>query len=87
MILVNTLADLAIKYFSERNFKLFIKALLTLKEEVIKLDPESLDDGMVDLVMDEALFDWALESYNKEPSDYDWQAATVVYADLQFILN
>lgn len=87
MNLVNTLADLAIKYFSERNFKLFIKALLILKEEVIKLAPSTLDVGMVDLVMDESLFEWAEGIAGKEPSDYDWEAATVIAADLQSILN
>ncbi len=87
MNLANTLADLAIKYFSERNFKLFIKALLTLKEEVIKLDPGNLDPGMVDLVMDQNMWDWTIEAANREPTDYDWEAATVIAADLQSILN
>lgn len=87
MSLVNTIADLAIKYFSERNFKLFIKALLTLKEEVIKLDPEILDPNMVDLVMDENMWSWAEEIAGKEPSDYDWEAATIIVADINSILN
>jgi len=84
---INLLAELAIKYFSEKNFKLFIKALLTLKEEVIKLDPAKLDVGLVDLIMDENLFDWAEGAASKQPSDYDWEAATVITLDLQDILK
>ena len=84
---INLIANIVIKYFDEKNFQLFIKALLTLKDEVIKYDPAELDPGMVDLVMDEAVFDWALENYNKEPSDYNWEAASIVVADLRDILK
>lgn len=87
MNIVNTLADLTIKYFTERNFKLFIKALLTLKEEVIKLDPEKLDPGMVDLTMDENMWMWAEDAASKNPSEYDWEAAMIISADLQSIIN
>lgn len=87
MNIINTLAELAVKYFSERNFKLFIKALLTLKEETIKLDPEVLNPNMVDLVMDESMFEWAEGIAGKEPSEYDWEAAMIISADLQSILN
>jgi hypothetical protein len=79
--------DIIIKYFSEKNFKLFIKGLLTLKEEVIKLDPENLEPGLVDLIMDENMFEWAEGIAGKNPSDYDWEAATVIAADLQDILK
>ena len=84
---INLLAELAIKFFSERNFKLFIKTLLTLKEEVIKLDPEVLEVGLVDLVMDENMWDWVSEASSREPTEYDWEAAAVITADLQDILN
>lgn len=84
---INLLAELAIKYFSEKSFKLFIKALLTLKEEVIKLDPEVLDVGLVDLVMDENMWDWISGAVGREPTEYDWEAAAVIAADLQNILQ
>lgn len=84
---INLLIELAIKYFSERNFKLFLKALLTLKEEVIKLKPEKLSAELVDFVMDENVWEWAEGIAGKTPSEYDWEAATVIAADLQDILK
>ena len=84
---INLLIELCIKFFSEQNFKGFIKSLLTLKAEVIKVDPEKLNDGLVDLIMDENCIDWAVSSIDRAPTDYDWEAARLIALDLQEILN
>lgn len=84
---IRLMSELVIKYFTEKNFKLFIKALLTLKEIVISMDPSTLDVGMVDLIMDENMFDWVVEAASRVPSENDWNAATYIAADLQDILK
>ena len=84
---INLMIELCIKFFSEENFKGFIKALLTLRSEVIKLDPEKIDIGLVDLIMDEEMGNWAISSIDRIPTDYDWEAARLISLELKDILT
>lgn len=77
-----------LKYFRENNFKLFIKELLTLQEEMIKVNPEDMHSRLVDFGMDEDMWnDWVISSIDKDPTQYDWTAAEYIAKDLQEVLN
>jgi hypothetical protein len=86
MTKINLMIELCIKFFSEQNFKGFIKSLLTLRSEVIKLNPENIDVGLVDLIMDEEMGSWAISAMDRSPTDYDWEAARLISLELQDIL-
>ena len=76
-----------IKAFEHQNFLLFIKHLLTLRDEVVKVDPENTDPGLVDLIMDENAISWAISSIGRAPIENDWIAAGYIAADLKEILE
>lgn len=76
-----------LKYFRENNFKLFIKELLTLQEEMIKVNPEDMHSRLVDFGMDEDMFAWGISAIDKIPTEYDWTAAEYIAKDLQEVLN
>lgn len=85
---IKSTIEYILKTFLEKNFKLFIKALLTLREEIIKVDPEQMNPALVDFGMDQEMFEgWAISSIDKEPSEYNWEAAGFIIRDLQDILN
>lgn len=86
MTKINLMMELCIKFFSEQNFKGFIKTLLTLRSEVIKINPEDVDVGLVDLMMDEEMNNWAISGMDRTPTDYDWEAARLISLELQDIL-
>ncbi len=73
----------ALKAFESNNFELFIKELLTFRTEVLKIDPALLDLGLVDLIMDENVWIWAISAISREPTDFDWEAAGFIAADLK----
>ncbi len=80
--------ELILKAFTESNFKVFIKELLTLQKELIKVDPEHMEPRLVDFGMDEDMWnDWVISSIDKDPTQYDWEAAGYIAKDLQEILQ
>ena len=76
-----------LKAFTESNFKEFIKQVLTLREELIKIDPEHMEPRLVDFGMDEDMFDWAISAIDRDATEYDWVAAGYIAKDLQEILQ
>lgn len=78
---------LILKAFTEANFKEFIKQLLTLQEEMTKVDPENMDPRLVDFGMDQDMFDWGISAMDKDPTEYDWEAAGYIAKDLQEIIQ
>lgn len=74
--------DLILKEFQMGNFQGFIKNLLTLRTLVLKKNPEDLDLGLVDLIMDENCFDWVVSVVDRTPTDFDWEAAKYIAEDL-----
>lgn len=81
-VIKNTTENI-LKDFGNKNFKLFIKDLLTLRTEVLKTNPEGLELGLVDLIMDDSVFDWLISAMDREPTEYDWEAAGFVARDLK----
>jgi len=77
--------NLIIKSYDNKNFQQFIKELLTLREEIIKFDPEDLDPSLVDFNMDENMYDWTISGIGREPTKYDWEAAEIITANLRDI--
>lgn len=80
---IKSAMESVLKYFTDSNFKGFIKSLLTLRTEVLKVDPGSLELNLVDLVMDDNAYDWVVSALDKEPTEFDWEAAGYIASDLQ----
>lgn len=68
------------------NFNDFIKNLLLLRETVAEVDPEILDISFVDFMMDNNMWSWVMSSLNREPTDFDKEAAKYVVNDLKNIV-
>ncbi len=87
MEILKHIIDKTIKLYQEGKISEFINHLLLLKNEVAKYEPEKMSLDLVDFLMDESMFDWVLQSFNKAPTDFDWEAASFVVEDLKDILN
>ncbi len=79
--------ELTLKDFTNSDFKAFITNLLTLQQELIKVDPEELDPGLIDFGMDQNMWDYATSAIDREPTEYDWEAAGYIASDLKEILD
>ena len=84
---IKNICENIVKAFTETNFKEFIGQLLTFRDEVIKHDPQEMDPGIVDLAMDENMWEWASSAVNRKVTDFDWEAAGYIAADVQDCLK
>ncbi len=75
-----------LKFYENGKFSDFISNLLLLKNEAAKYDPEEMPLNLVDFLMDESMYDWVLQAFNREPNDFDWEAASFVANDLREII-
>lgn len=73
--------------FTSNNFSDFIKNLIKLRAEALTYDPELMNLGLVDLMMDENMWNWIATAIEKPPTEFDWEAAGYVAADLKDILE
>lgn len=77
-----------LKFYENGKFSDFINNLLLLKNEAAKYDPENMSLNLVDFLMDENMFDWVVQSFNKEqPNDFDWEAAYYIANDLKDMIK
>src|SRR5690606_28327214 len=77
----------ALVSFEQDNFNLFIKHLLLLREEISKIEPESLHLDFVDFLMDENMWDWVINSLKDDPSEHDLEAANFVAMDIKDLIK
>lgn len=73
--------------FISNNFSEFIKNLIKLRTEALTYNPEQMNLGLVDLLMDENMWNWVSSTIEKDPTEFDWEAAGYVAADLKDILE
>lgn len=81
------LIDKILKLYEKNNFSDFINNLLLIKNEAAKFDPEQMSLEFVDFLMDQNMWEVILNSFQKEPTKFDLEAASYIASDLKDILN
>lgn len=81
------LIDNIINGFTSNNFSSLIKNLFELRKVALQFDPKEMNLALVDFLMDENMWSWIVSAAGKEPTEFDWEAAGYVAADLKDILE
>jgi hypothetical protein len=76
-----------IKDFTSGSFSSLIKNLFELRKTALEFDPKEMNLALVDFLMDENMWSWITSGVGKEPTEFDWEAAGYVAADLKTILE
>jgi hypothetical protein len=69
--------------YKNKDFQKFISKLMDLKDFQINIYPEAFHPTYSDLFLDNNMWGWISDSINKEPANYDWEAASFIMEDLK----
>jgi hypothetical protein len=73
--------------FESKKFGPFIKNLLLLREDISGIDPELFHTDFVDFLLDNNMWNWIISGLDKDPTEFDWEAAQFIAADIKDIIT